>query len=355
MTEATTSSLRIGGSDFMHAAALCYGENARQKKAELLKPVGHVHDPLALHSFIQIKGVEPSFINITDMFRLLETATRIGAVWEKNLGYVPSMAIAVKHGSACGAAIGIDPHRIIRQVVDGDFEAISGGFVLTNFAITADLARLLRRHHMDDGQERVLDGVIAPAIDGDAIEALDRVKTGKCRMFVNKSLSRSGLGMRGLYLGDRYRQVRGDFLKQDGDPYVLDLPAEWRKDLSAEACCNIMLGWAIGSTANSNSIVLTKDSMLIGAGTGQRSRVAACDIALYYARKYKHDPAGSTAYSDSFFPFKDGPEVLAKAGISTTFATSGSIRDDEVREACAFLGMLLLQLPDKEARGFYGH
>lgn len=328
---------------------LCYGENRRQKKAQLVASTSP-NDPLGLGNFRQTTGMAPSYINVTDIDRQLETATRIGAVWELNRGRVPLIAVAVKHGNACGAAVGDDPEKVVINMVMGDKEAISGGFVLVNFEVTSTLARLLRNH----AGPRILDGVVAPSFAEGAVEVLDR-KTGKCRIFVNEALGGAGLGMASIDATPRFRQVRGGKLEQDGDPFVLKVPAQWQSDIDPQQVEDLMLGWAVGSTQNSNTVVLTKGGMLIGPGVGQRSRVAASKLALEYAKTYGHDVAGAVAYSDSFFPFHDAPMVLADAGIRIIFATSGSIRDEEVMAVCVERGVKLLTLPDAEARGFYGH
>ncbi len=337
--------------EYITAMDLCYGENKRQGNARLIVPSKESPDPLLLSRFELIMGMNPSYINMTDVYRPLETATHIGSAWEQNFGYVPLIAVAVKHGNACGAAVGDTAEDVVIKMVMGDREAISGGFVLLNFEVTEAVAEILHTH----GGTRILDGVIAPQFTNGAIAILMR-KNEKCRMFVNEHLSGSGLGMGSMDLSRRFRQLRGkEFLTQDPDSFILTVPGAWRSLITPRQLNDLVLGWAIGSTANSNTIVLTKDGMLIGSGTGQRSRVMACKVALLYAETYGHDVHSSVACSDSFFPFPDGPMVLADAGIELVFATSGSIRDKEVAAACEERKMQLLTLPDAEARGFYGH
>jgi phosphoribosylaminoimidazolecarboxamide formyltransferase/IMP cyclohydrolase len=201
--------------------------------------------------------------------------------------------------------------------------------------------------------KRIMDGIIAPSLTQEAIEKLAR-KVGKCRIFTNPALAGDGLG-EGVSAARQWRPVRGGFVLQDADPFVLALPEEWKQKLTEEDQDNLILGWGVGSTSNSNTIILTKERKLIGPGTGQRSRVMAAKLALLYAETYGHDVHGAVAYSDSFFPFADGPEVLAKAGVKVLFATSGSIRDAEVKEAVEKSGVIFLQLPDETSRGFFGH
>jgi phosphoribosylaminoimidazolecarboxamide formyltransferase/IMP cyclohydrolase len=127
------------------------------------------------------------------------------------------------------------------------------------------------------------------------------------------------------------------------------------EQLSDEQKKDIILAWAISSTSNSNTVTITKNNMLIGNGVGQQDRVSCCQLAIKRATDANHDTKGACAYSDSFFPFVDGVEVLSKAGIKTIFATSGSVRDEEVKKFCSDNGISLAMLPDKDARGFFGH
>jgi phosphoribosylaminoimidazolecarboxamide formyltransferase/IMP cyclohydrolase len=95
--------------------------------------------------------------------------------------------------------------------------------------------------------------------------------------------------------------------------------------------------------------------MLLGNGVGQQDRVGCCELALKRAKDAGNDVSGATAYSDSFFPFTDGPLVLINAGIKAILATSGSVRDEEVKKVCADNQVELTLIPDKLARGFFGH
>lgn len=343
--------IQIAEGGYEIVRALRYGENQRQANASLLRAPHREHDPLALDTFKQIEGEGPSFINMTDLHRLIEMGTRIGACLFGQFGFVPYIAIAVKHGNACGAAIASDPQRAIENMIAGDSQAISGGSILVNFAVNAEHAYALRRYKVEGGGERILDGVAAPSFSGKATDILAR-KTGKCRMFTNPALAEDGLD--NIDTSTRYRHVRGGLLVQDGDPFVLEIPTEWNVS-SSHIQQDIILGWGIGSTSTSNSVVLVKDRMLIGIGLAQPSRVRACKVAIMSAQECGHDLHDSVAYSDSYFPLPDGPEALAQVGVSTIFATSGAIRDDYVRSVCEQRGVQLLQLPDVEARGFYGH
>src|SRR5581483_12501266 len=94
--------------------------------------------------------------------------------------------------------------------------------------------------------------------------------------------------------------------------FVLDLsdPAvERHGTLTADQVDDILLAWAVGSTSNSNTITLVRDGQLLGNGVGQQDRVGGCTLAVARAREAGHDTTGAVAYSDSFFPFPDAPQV----------------------------------------------
>jgi phosphoribosylaminoimidazolecarboxamide formyltransferase/IMP cyclohydrolase len=249
-------------------------------------------------------------------------------------------------------------------MIDGDTRAIFGGLVMTNFGLDEEHAEIISSHHANG--RRILDVVVAPDFGKAAVETLSR-KGGRCKMLANEALG--NLTRQSLDDTPRIRFVRGGFLKQPNYTYVLDLadqdlqvPASMTpEDVKAMALAkeqwqrDLLLAWAVGATSNSNTITLVKDGMLIGNGVGQQDRVGACELALTRARGSGHDPKGAVAYSDSFFPFTDGPEVLIDAGVIAILATSGSIRDEKVRAVCEQRKVALFLLPDKTSRGFFGH
>jgi phosphoribosylaminoimidazolecarboxamide formyltransferase/IMP cyclohydrolase len=329
-----------------------YGENPYQLPAGLFEFPDNT-DPLAMHKFMPIEGTPPSYINVSDVDRLLQTMTHIAAGFEVNFGNVPKIAIGVKHGNPCG--VGIGEHAIERMLA-GDPIAIFGGVVMTNFPIDSHEAIRLRYKDVATKKEkRLLDAVIAPSFTDAAVEELVR-KEGKCRLIVNPALA--NLTEDSLDTMPRYRMVRGGFLRQPNYTFVLDLsdprmvthglvlPGE-RPDL--------VLAWAIGATSNSNTITLIRGNKLIGNGVGQQDRVGAAKLAVEKAIRSEHLIAGAVAYSDSFFPFPDGPLVLADAGVRVIFASSGSVRDKEVIEACRSRDVTLCLMPDADCRGFYSH
>ncbi|MFA6520717.1 MAG: hypothetical protein WCT44_03900 [Candidatus Paceibacterota bacterium] len=347
---------------------LAYGENAYQTPAFLYRTHGGGEDPLAIVNWQLVAGNPLSYNNICDLDRMLQTMTHIGAGFEKNFAKVPCVAIGAKHGNACGVGVGENPTEAVDKMLQGDLRAIFGGSVMLNFPVDEKIAEELIHKFSPEGKEgtqrRLLDIVSAPAFSPEAVEILSR-KKGKCRLLVNKNIEKAGL--LSLDTKKRFRYVRGGFLLQPNYTFVPEIK---NKD--------VILAWAIGSTSNSNTITIVKDGRLYGNGVGQQDRVGAAKLAIFRADDsqasldvFVQDPAsqrhhsqnhtseaslnGAVAYSDSFFPFPDAPEVLIDRGIKTIFSTSGSVNDEKIIELCKSKNVELILIPDAEGRGFYQH
>ena len=327
---------------------LKYGENPWQTPAH--QYAIESDDPLALHNFRLVEG-NPSHTTMTDLDRSLQTLTHIAVVLDKRSYGVGSIAVGVKHGNACGqATTNSDRALALQQMLHGNLTAIFGGAIITNFPMAeAEAATLL---HYESQKRRPIDVVAAPEFSDGAIEELSR-KEGKCKLFVNPALRSATLDTL-----RRFRQVRGGFLVQPNYTFVLDLNASYVKkygQATPEQELDMLLAWAIGSTSNSNKITLVKFRQLIGNGLSQQSRVEAAELAVLKV-KYSGDiPQGASAYSDSFFPFPDGPKLLIDAGVSAILTTSGSIRDGETVTLCKERNVPLYMIPDELCRGFFGH
>lgn len=328
-----------------------YGENAWQAPARLVASAGD--DPLALNRFTLVEGSPPSYNNLAEIDRQLQTITHAAAALDVAQITGQAIAVGTKHGNPCGAAVAAEPTRALELMLTGDSRAIFGGLVMTGFAIGAAEAEVLLHH--ESPTRRLLDAVTAPAFSDEAVELLAR-KHGKCRLIANPALGT--LDRSSLDAAPRTRYVRGGVLEQPNHTFVLDLDApdvELTGTLSDRQARDLLLAWAVGSTSNSNTIALVRDGQLLGNGVGQQDRVGGCALAIRRAQDAGHDLAGCVAYGDSFFPFADGPQLLIDAGAAAVFATSGSIRDDEVRNAFSDADVAFATLPDKVARGFFGH
>jgi phosphoribosylaminoimidazolecarboxamide formyltransferase/IMP cyclohydrolase len=331
-----------------------YGENGYQVPAALY--TSETDDPLALDKFQVVAGTDPSYNNLCDLDRLMQTATHIAAAFEINRGKVPYLAVGVKHGNSCGAAISIDNAvEVCQKTVMGDPLAIFGGLVIVNFEVTPDVAEALISHGMPEGQRRILDGIVAPSFAEDAIGHFKR-KGDKCRLLANPALAKIGKDSLDTALRPRY--VRGGLILQPNFTFILNLndPDLQKNGDATETLENdMLLAKAICDTSNSNTVTLVKDGMLIGNGVGQQARVRGAKLAMYQTGYSNHDSKGAVASSDSFFPFTDGVEVLSEGGIKAIISTSGSVKDPEVMQFCKEKGLVMYLIPDKKGRGFFGH
>ena len=329
------------------------GENGPQSPAGLFSAGGD--DPLALENFKVIEGAAPSYNNWCDVDRLLQTMTHIAAAWKLYLGIVPKVAIGVKHGNPCGAAVNETMMGACRDMVKGDTRAIFGGLVMANFEVAGPQAEMMAMA-MPDGKAR-FDGVIAPSFTDDAITILARAK-GKCRLIVNAALEGEGSAV--LDTTPRFRFMRGGFLVEPNYTFILNFKDPEMKIFGAGDPIvqqDLLIAWGVGCASNSNTITIVKNGMLIGNGVGQQDRVGAAELAIKRAVDAGHKDKlyQAVAYSDSFFPFPDAVEVLIRAGLRAIFSTSGSVNDKVIQDLCVSKGVTLYQLPDAKARGFFGH
>jgi phosphoribosylaminoimidazolecarboxamide formyltransferase/IMP cyclohydrolase len=185
----------------------------------------------------------------------------------------------------------------------------------------------------------LLEILFAPAFEPDALEELRRTKK-KLRV-LELSVGRPPAGAAPLEV----RSVPGGLLVQEADVVGLDpvavhvvsrrqpTPVEWRA---------VRFAWKVAKHVKSNAIVLTSEDQVLGVGAGQMSRVDAARLAVMRAREHGHELAGAVVASDAFFPFRDGLDVVAKAGVTAAIHPGGSIRDDEVVAAADEHGMAMV-------------
>lgn len=334
---------------------LKYGENPQQKAWVKLVPSS---DPFAMGNFHRLDGSPfvdgtVSYTSAKDLIR----ATRLlrlahAAVCHETW---PHAAVLVKHGNACGAAIGSSETDVLRDTCRGDLLAAFGGFLVTTFPLTAEHAEAIVGVFKEKGPP-LLAGVAGPMVDR-KIEAVTVRKTNRCHVIENFALLP---GVRDSLMGALETcSVPGAEFTQEINHFVpgtLRCVSEPPRTVSAtELDRDLRFAWAVGSVSTSNTVTLVKDGVLIANAVGQQDRVGACELALWRARRAGHLIPGAVAYSDSFFPFPDGVEVLAGAGIVAIFATSGSVRDDAIFTRARERGIGLFVVPDSEGRGFYGH
>jgi phosphoribosylaminoimidazolecarboxamide formyltransferase/IMP cyclohydrolase len=330
-----------------------YGENPWQTPAALFATDND--DPLALHRFDLVEGADPSYINFTDFNRCLQAMTHVIAAFRVNRIKAKYFAVIVKHGNAIGASYGNSKTEVIKKTLAGNPRAAWGGILITNFTIGEAEAELLRTYLIKK-QQRILDGVLTPAITIGAISILKRAQ-GLCRIMINKELRNPALDVSTII-----HTVRGGFLRQPNFEYVFNFKhdkVDQYGRLARRKKTDLLLAWALCSTSSSNTITIVNNCMLIGNGTGQDDRVGAAQLAIRKARTFKHLLKGAVCCSDSFFPYVDGPRALVQAGIIAILTVSGSkIKGAGDKAVKAYLlkhKVTLIWIPVSLGRMFYGH
>ena len=181
--------------------------------------------------------------------------------------------------------------------------------------------------------------LFAPGYAADALEELQRTKK-KCRVFEVPCDPR----VRPARLAE-YRSVLGGLLAQSTDAVDLDPAAlrvvTKRAPTPAERDA-LRFAWRVGKHAKSNAIVLTTADQVVGVGAGQMNRVDSARLAVMRAREVGLSTEGTVCASDAFFPFRDGLEVVAKAGATAVIQPGGSLRDEDVIAAADEHGMAML-------------
>lgn len=335
---------------------LKYGENPQQGHAALF--TFGTKDPLALDKFKNVDGSPCGYINNTDLHRELGAATRIAVSLRTNLPNkgTPYIAIAVKHGNACGVGVSYDsPMDAIRKMIEGNPLAIFGGFILTNFEIDLEMAHVLRIYLVQPGfPKRIFDGIVVPSITEEVIAKLRR-KDGGHRILVNPALMDLQMDT-----ARQFRYVRGGFQVQPANGFILDLKDRHPElqiigPLTDQQEIDVSIAKALCDESTSNTILAVRDGKLLGNGTCRPSRVSATWGCIHEATSNGLDLEGATVASDSFYPATDGPQEAIDAGVSVVVTTSGSRADEGVFKLFTDAGVTVVAIPNKVGRGFNGH
>ena len=293
--------------------ALRYGENPEQRAAF------YVERPRAgLAGLRQRGGKELSFNNLLDLEgALLATAPFADA---------PCCAI-IKHTTPCGLAVAADALDAYRKALAGDPVSAFGSVVAFTVPVDDAAAEAL--------SALFVECVVAPAFSEGAVEVLGRKKNLRV-------LERVAAGDE---LGLDLKRVRGGLVAQERAALPAD-PSAWktvtRRGPSAEELADLRFAWRAVASVKSNAIVLARGGATIGIGAGQMSRVDASFLAAHKARQAGHDPRGAVLGSDAFFPFADGVEQAAEAGVTAIVQPGGSVRDAEVIAAADERGLAML-------------
>ena len=309
------------------ALRLVHGENPYQAPSSLF--ARNDGDALSTHNFRSVGRGVPCFTNLADLDSVLHTLCLASEAFRLKYGKVPFIAVAAKHGNACGMSVDWKSEdNAVDGALWGNPLAVWGGEFIANFEISADLGRLLLGSP-DRGDKYgsinwMLDVIAAPGFDKKAVEVLGRRAMRK--LFKNPALSGPGLPDDGWH----FRQVRGGFLRQPLPDVVLDLR---NKKLGSRIMDSLIIAWssAYSSFHGGNEVALAKDGKLIGVGGGP-STVEAAETAVNRALARGHDARGSVFAADAFFPFTDAPKVLADAGCRAGVVPAGGKNERKVKE-----------------------
>jgi len=285
------------GGVFTRRSTLRYGENPHQAAAVYTDGTG------GLAQAEQLGGKEMSYNNYQDVDAALRAAYDHAG---------PAVAV-VKHANPCGLAVGEDVADAYRRAHACDPVSAYGGVIAANREVSADMAEAVAGVFTE--------AIAAPGFAPEALDILSRKKN-----------------LRILRVGelDPTRDVRpisGGILLQDRDLIDApgDDPASWTlvsgDPADGPALRDLEFAWRAVRAVKSNAILLARDGASVGIGMGQVNRVDSCRLAVTRAGDRA---AGAVAASDAYFPFADGFEVLARAGVRAVVQPGGSIRDEEV-------------------------
>ncbi|NJD27256.1 MAG: bifunctional phosphoribosylaminoimidazolecarboxamide formyltransferase/IMP cyclohydrolase [Chloroflexi bacterium] len=246
--------------------------------------------------------------------------------------------VIVKHTNPCGAAERASLPEAWHAALAGDPEAAFGGGVAVTQPIDGEVARAMT--------EIFLEVVVAPAYTPEALEVF--AAKPNLRLVVDASLGGAPpSSTRVDYLGS-IRTAGGAVLLGAPDTGPDD-PSEWvtvtSRHATEDESRDLDLAWRLVRGVVSNAIVLVRDGMLVGLGSGQVSRVDACRQAVAKAERFHADTGaarGAVAASDAFFPFPAGPQILLEAGVAAIVQPGGSMRDAEVLAAVEAAGATML-------------
>ena len=296
---------------YTKTSLLRYGENPHQEAAYYAEDGGeHL-----LSGVEKLQGKEISFNNLYD----LDAARTLLA----DLASVDApAAVIVKHANPCGAAVGETVADAYRKALASDPLSAFGGIVALSGEVDGELAAEISQNFTEI--------LAAPGFTPEARETFSAKP--------NVRLLQAGPLARPKYSS---KYVTGGVLLQEAD--AIEDGSEYRvvteKRPSPGQMEDLVFAWRVARVVKSNAIVLVKDGATVGVGAGQMSRVDSSEIAVKKAGDRVH---GAAAASDAFFPFADGVEALAEAGVGAVIQPGGSVRDDEVIGAADRLGIAMV-------------
>ncbi len=290
---------------------LRYGENPHQKAAFYTnRPEGWQ----VLH------GKELSFNNIMDIDSSLK-AIRL---------YSEPTVIIIKHCNPCGIGSGDKLWDAYRRAFATDTMAPFGGIVVVNRKLDLQTAVMINRIFTEI--------IIAPGYEDGVLDVLRKKRTRRLVTYEPSFLSKASnpLEIKTMFWG--YLSQEWDQLNED----IADWQVATHRQPSKEEFAAMLYGWKAVSLLKSNAIALSYQNQVVGMGIGQTSRIDSTSIAIWKAKKFKHDLKTAVCASDGFFPYRDNIDELYQAGIKAVIQPGGSKGDSECIQACDELDMSMV-------------
>ncbi|HCE1970424.1 bifunctional phosphoribosylaminoimidazolecarboxamide formyltransferase/IMP cyclohydrolase [Vibrio parahaemolyticus] len=293
-----------------------YGENSHQAAAFYVEANPQ---EASVSTARQIQGKALSYNNIADTDAALECVKEFNE---------PACVI-VKHANPCGVALGKDILEAYNRAYQTDPTSAFGGIIAFNQELDAETATTIV-------ERQFVEVIIAPSVSTEAIEVVAAKKNVRLLECGEWSTKTTGFDV---------KRVNGGLLVQDRDQGMVsldDLKVVSKRQPTEEELKDALFCWKVAKYVKSNAIVYAKGDMTIGVGAGQMSRVYSAKIAGIKAADEGLEVAGSVMASDAFFPFRDGIDAAAEAGIKCVIQPGGSMRDDEVIAAADEHGMAMI-------------
>ena len=281
---------------------LRYGENPHQNAAFYrdLSPT-----PGSLASYTQLQGKELSFNNIADT----------DAAWECVKSFDKPACVIIKHANPCGVGIANSSHNAYKLALSTDPISAFGGIIAFNHALDEKTAT--------DTIKQFVEVIIAPEITNEAKQIL----ATKTNIRVLCVPLHHGHNQNDL------KRIGGGLLVQTPDDHNLTIDkfnVVTKKQPTPEQLDDLLFAWRVAKFVKSNAIVYCAKGRTLGIGAGQMSRVDSARIASIKAQQAELSLSQSVVASDAFFPFRDGLDIVVKAGATAVIQPGGSIRDEEV-------------------------
>ena len=306
---------------FVKLMDLRYGENPHQRAA-FYRDLSPVRGALA--TLKQLQGKELSYNNIADA----------DAAWECVKAFAKPACVIVKHANPCGVAVCLEgPLLAYQRAYQTDPTSAFGGIIAFNREVDADVARTIV-------ERQFVEVLLAPSYSAEAL----KVFAAKANVRVLE-IPLEGVALGGGQNLMESKRVGSGLLLQTADvklPSEADLKVVTKRAPTEAEIHDLIFAAKVAKFVKSNAIVYARDRQTIGVGAGQMSRVYSAKIAGIKAADEKLIVAGSVMASDAFFPFRDGIDAAAAAGITAVIQPGGSMRDAEVIAAADEAGMAMV-------------